>query len=47
MFLANSSQRQGQMNKAHLHKIVKDIAKVCGLVLGLKVASNILMKSEI
>ena len=33
------------MNKAHLHKIVKDVLKVGGLVIALKVASNLLMKS--
>ena len=45
MFLMNSSQRQDQMNKAHLHKIVKDILKAGGIVIALKLASNIFMKS--
>lgn len=46
MFLMNSSNRQDQVSKAHRDKIIKDVFKVCFMVVGLKLAAYAVKKIE-
>jgi hypothetical protein len=45
MFLMNSSQREDKAGRDHTNKIIKDLLKVAGLVVGLKIVAAVVNKN--